>query len=98
MVDFVADPEGDLSLEEDDVLVLAVVDVQGQAITSRLDGLPDADASVAVLSLNVHHDEGAGKPESGRLATTRFHAALAATPVARCGGMFWLSAKTLAGS
>jgi hypothetical protein len=27
MVDFAADPEGDLSLEEHDVLVLAVVDV-----------------------------------------------------------------------
>ena len=40
MADLAADPERDLPLEEGDLLVLAVVGVQGQALTSRLDGLP----------------------------------------------------------
>ena len=48
VVEVIADPDRDLAVEQDELLVFSLVDVQGQAVTVRLHGLPDPEAPLAV--------------------------------------------------
>lgn len=73
VMDLIANPEGDLPVEKDDLLVLALVDMQGQMAALGFIGLPNAETSLALPGLDVNDHEGAREPKTGRARRTRLH-------------------------
>ena len=69
----IADADEDLAVEHDDLLVLALVDVQWQVNAVRLLGLPHADAAAALAGIDVDDDPDAGEPEGTRAGRRRLH-------------------------
>ncbi|MEO6712968.1 MAG: hypothetical protein ABIM89_06010 [Mycobacteriales bacterium] len=65
-MDLITDPEADLSIEKDHLLIFPAMDMQWEARIEVFLGLPNAKASVALRGLNVNDNQSTGEPQPRR--------------------------------